>query len=86
MNLNSKSVITLVASGRRVRQTRIGSKHYNRALRDGKLSHVLNVESSSPIVLSKGLSWVDCGLAIRAGKSVQARVEVPAKAREKKSV
>lgn len=84
MNINGSSKVLVVVSGRRNRLTRVGSKHFNAGTRLGMA--VLDPETSSPIVLSKGLSWADCGAAIRNAKSVQARVEVAAKSRAKKSV
>ena len=84
MNLSGKTNIVLVVSGRRNRNTRIGSRFFNSALRSAGML-VIDPETNSKIIPSKDVSWVQVGLNVRAGKKTAARVEVAPKSRAKKS-
>ena len=79
MIINGKT--TVIVNGR---ATRILSHRFNVALKEGKLSAVLDAETGAPIVPSKGASWAEVGEQIRAGKKVVAKVEAP-KAKSKRA-
>jgi hypothetical protein len=71
MQINGKTVI--LASGR---ITRVCSRRFNQAVRRSfkGAPMVVLTEHGERIEPSKGLSWVQVGLQVRAGKSVQARL------------
>ena len=84
MNLSGSTPVII---GSRI--TRVLSHHFNVGLRKAKSSGVdllvLDVETGTPIFPSKGLSWTDVGVQIRAGKKVAARLDAPAALKVRKA-
>ena len=56
-------------------QTRVNGWRFNEELRKGRVEHLISNAEGQKIVPSAGRTWEQVAEMIRAGKSVQAKVE-----------
>jgi hypothetical protein len=84
MNLCGNTRVLVVSAGRASKLTRVCSRHFNRALKDGVLFQVVEPESGAALVPSKG-NWAQAAIAVRAGKKFVVKVDAPRVRKSKKS-